>query len=262
MPIVKLIEAIDKERSGTTKQGVYNMIRKLKRQEIVVVHNKSISLSGVWLSAMEEFFAQARNITKSGRMSSDSFLNLAQGEKIQYYFRDPILTDAFWSHIFITLVDVSAPKTPVLIYNPHEWFLLVRTDNEVDLFKRIHNRGQQLAVLAGNATALDKSARSFLKDSNAMYETLAKPLFPKNNYYVNIIADFVIEVWIDQKISIQLDEFYKQSKVFNDADKQRLEQILMQKGRNRFSITHNKRKADALRKKIGKYFFLHRESDK
>lgn len=163
LSIVQLIEVIKKKRPGTTKQGVYMIIRRLKKQEIVVVHNKNISLSGVWLSAMEEFFAEAQYNIKKAPSSGNSFLSLGQGEKLQYYFRNPILTDAFWSHVFITLVDASAPQTPVLIYNPHEWFLLARTDNETDIFKRINRRRQKLAVLAGNNTLLDKSVRQGLE---------------------------------------------------------------------------------------------------
>ena len=256
LPIVKLIEIIERKRPGTTKQGVYAIIRRLKKHEVVVVHNKNISLSNVWLSKMSEFFEQAGDNTRKTISAGNSFLNLGQGDKLQYYFRDPILTDTFWSHVFIALTDISSPIQPILIYDPHEWFLLARTENETGLFERINKRGQKLAILTGNNTELDKSVRKYLPNPLTMYETLSDLPFPKPNYYINVIAEFVIEVWLDEKINKEIDDFYKQNQVFGDSERLKLETILNQRGRNRFSISHNKRKADDLRRKFKNYFFI------
>lgn len=254
--IIDLIEIIKKNRPATTKQGVYLIIRKLKKEETVVVHRKTISLSSVWLTAMTEFLTQAQYNTKRTTVSGNSFLDLKDGEKLQYSFKNPILTDAFWSHVFLTLVDSSSPHQPVLIYNPHEWFLIVRTENETSLFQRIYTRGQRLAVLTGHSTILDKSVRIHFDGKNGMYDTLSESPFKKTNYYVNVIGDFVIEALLDTQVSTDIEEFYARTSVLDDATRKRLEEILMQKGRNKFSISHNKRKADMIRRKFQKYFFL------
>ncbi len=253
--IVELIKTIKTIRPETTKQGVYLIIRKLKKQEIVVVHKKNISLSSVWLSLMKEFVTKAQFNTTNLVSSGNEFLNLKQGEKIQYNFKNPILTDAFWSHAFTTLIESSSPQIPILIYNPHEWFLLARTRNEIDLFEKISKRGQKLELLAGNNTFLDKFVKKYFNGSNE-YENTDKLPFEKNNYYINIIGDFIIEVYLDKKISSQIDDFYINTQMFDDIEKKKLEKILMQKGKNKFSITYNKRKADKLRRVFKKYFFL------
>ena len=255
LPIVELIKSIKEKRPKTTKQGVYLMIRKLKKQEIVVVNNKNISLSSVWLKALEEFTVQAQYNTKNITSYGNDFLNLNQGEKLQYFFKNPILTDAFWSHVFLTLVEESDPKNPVLIYNPHEWFLLVRNKNETDLFERIAERGQKLAVLSAYNTDLDRSVRQYFNGLEE-YDISPAPLFEKDNYYINVIGNFVIEAWLDKNIMAEVNNFYQTTSVFTDSEKEKLEKILMQKGRNKFTITHNKRKADSIRAKFKKYFFL------
>lgn len=254
LSIVELIKLIKDKRVGTTKQGVYLVIRKLKKQEVVVVNKKNISLSSVWLKSLEEFATRAQYNTKNIVSYGNDFLNLKEGEKLQYFFKNPILTDAFWSHVFLTLIDESNPQTPILIYNPHEWFLLVRTKNETDLFERISKRKQRLNVLVGNNTNLDLSVRKYFTGTNE-YETLPEPLFEKNNYYINVFGNFIIEVWLDKKISDQINNFYLKNNTFTNAEKTELEKILQQKGKNKFSITHNKRKADDLRRKFRKYFF-------
>ena len=257
LPIVKLIKIIEIARPGTTKQGVYKVIRSLKKDEVVVISNKNIGLSGVWLAKMEEFFAKTSlDKTNAKDGPEKSFLNLRPGERLQYYFRNPILTDAFWSHVFIKLISVSPSNNPVLIYNPHEWFLLARQENEMGLFNRITERGQKLAVLVDHNTPLDKVIRNNFDNKMRMYETLPKALYPKNNYYINVIADFVIEVWIDKKVGANIETFYSQTNEFGPNERECFERILGQKGRNRFSISHNKRKADAIRRKFKRYFFL------
>lgn len=252
IPIVELIARIQEKRPGTTKQAVYLIIRKLKKEEIVVVHKKNISLSGVWVTAMENFFASAKYSSTKETSDSNSFLTLDENKKLTYTFKNAIVHDAFWSHVFITLVEVSSPAQPVLIYNPHEWFLLARYQNEMDLFNKIKARGQKLAVLVGDNTPLDKTSRKHFDNEKLMIEFLEQPLFDKNNYYINVIGDFVIEVWLDKVVALQLDAFYTKG----EENIEELNKILDQKGKNKFSITRNKRKADILRKKFKKYFFL------
>ncbi len=254
--IVDLIEKIQQNRPQTTKQGVYLIIRRLKTEEVVVVHKKTISLSSVWLASMTEFLTLANHNTLRTTSFNNSFLDLKDGERLQYSFKNPILTDAFWSHVFISLVYVSAPEHPILIYNPHEWFLIVRTENETSLFERIYNRGQKLAVLAGHSTPLDKSVRVHFDGKDGMYETPTELPFPKTNYYINVIGDFVIEAWLDVKMSEEINALYNQTSTINNDTKTQLETILTKKGKNKFSISHNKRKADLIRKKFKKYFFL------
>jgi hypothetical protein len=251
---VELIEEIKKRRPKTTKQGVYLILKRLKKEEIIVIHNKQVSLSTVWLTDMEEFFSKANYSAKSVTTPGNAYLGLRDGEKLQYFFKNPILTDAFWSHVFLTLFEATSPRLPVLIYNPHEWFILVRRENESELFKRIHARGQELAILAGGKTTLDKIAQEYLKETNCMYSMLDAPLFPKNNYYINVIGDFVIEVWLDKHIMNQVESFYKSHEVCRDEEIKTLQAILMQKGKNKFSITKSKRKADDIRRKFKKYF--------
>jgi hypothetical protein len=88
------------------------------------------------------------------------------------------------------------------------------------------------------------------------YETLEKPLFDKNNYYVNVIGDFVIEVWLDKKVCKEIDDYYTKTQNLGEIERQKLEHILSQKGKNKFVVSRNKRKAEAFRSKFKKYFFL------
>lgn len=248
-----LISSIKESRPKTTKQGVYLILRKLKRQEIIFKHKGLVGLSNVWLSAMEDFFSKALHFSKQPGPGQNDFLILREGEKLQYYFNNPISTDTFWSHTFLSLVEVSPTNLPVLIYNPHEWFILFRTDNEVGLFKKIIDRGQKLNVLVGNNTKLDKLARKYFPEK-CKYKTLDKQIFKKDNYYVNVVGNFVIEAWIDPKINGEIDKLYLEYTPGDKSVRENFEKIISQKSKNKFTISHSKRKADKIRAKFKKYF--------
>lgn len=254
LKIVELIEKIKKSRPSTTKQGVYKAIRDLKKIETIVVHEKHVSLSSVWLLDWSNYISLAQHFYKTSNQSDNSFLSLGEGEKMQFTFKSFVLTDAFWSHAFQTLVEVSSPKNPVLIYNPHEWFLIAREVNETKLFEFIKNRGQQLGVAVGNQTLLDKMVRKHFDGVECMYDMLPDPLFEKTNYYVNIIGDYLIEVTLDQNISKEIDNFYNSHEVVGEKEKNELLDIVNKKSKNKFVISRNKRKTDLIKRKIAKNF--------
>ena len=93
-----LLEKIRKERPHTTKQGTYLALRNLKKEEVVVVHNKHVSFNVRWLKNMENYFALAQRHYFEENVGQNNFLNLKDGEKITYSFNDTAQTDIFWWH--------------------------------------------------------------------------------------------------------------------------------------------------------------------
>ena len=81
-------------------------------------------------------------------------------------------------------------------------------------------------------------------------------LFPKQNYYVNIFDDFLIEVWLDPKVSEAIDQFYNNTKDFDENAKKKLLEIIKPGGRNKLVITRNKRKAYKIRNMFSKFFLF------
>ncbi len=83
-----------------------------------------------------------------------------------------------------------------------------------------------------------------------------KPLFEKNNYYLNIFGDFIIEAQLDADITNQIDRFYKETLSFDETAKSKLQKIVEGKGKNKLTISRNKRKADKLRAIFKRYFLF------
>lgn len=250
-----LLEKIQNKRSGTTKQGFYQVLRKLKKEEVVVVAGKRASLSHLWIKRMSEYFDEAKSLYVSERIPGDYFLSLEDGEKVSYTFKSPAVSDVFWGHVFGLLAKKNNQE-PVYLYNPHEWFILARTESEVELFDEITKNGRQLFLLAGNNTPIDKYVSKFFDGEFGQYHTLEKGIFEKENYYINMFGDFIIEAWIEKDVAEKVDTLFKEAESFNEEFRTKLQEIVGKKSKTKITISLNKRKADKLKKKFGKYFYI------
>ena len=251
-----LIEQIKKLRPNTTKQGVYAVLRQLRNAEVIVIHNKKVSFNVRWLKQVDQFFAVAAQNYTEGDLARDNFLNLKDGEKISYSFNSPTETDAFWGHALIVLAESNIPVSePVYLYNPHEWFLIARQESERECIAII-TKQRRFLLTAGSRTPLDKAVHKEFDDNMSQYEMLERSLFKKNNYYVNIVGDFLIEARIDLLIASQIDTLYRQTEKLDDGVVIKLKKIVGGKGRSKLSISRNSTKAEKIKKLLRKSFHI------
>lgn len=253
---VTLIERIKKERPKTTKQGVYNVLRSLRNDDVVVIHSKKVSFNVKWLKQMDKFFTTAEQYYTDTDFVRGSFINLKDKEKITYSFSNASETDKFWGHALIILAESFIPNNePVYIYNPHEWFLIARKNSERECFSLITKR-RRLLVTVGGKTYLDSEVSKEFDHNMSQYHMLSNPMFSKNNYYFNIIGDFIIEVYIDKIISRLIENFYSKTENLNDEKVKELINIVENKGKSRLIISRDFKKADKLKKSLRKNFYI------
>lgn len=119
---VELIKIIKKKRANTTKQGIYRVLRLLSKREVVVIHNKEVSLNIRWLNKMNKYYAIAQHYYFQRNIGVGHFTNLQPGEKNKYTFRNLSLTDAFWNHIIYILLEITDSRENWFGYNSHAWF--------------------------------------------------------------------------------------------------------------------------------------------
>ena len=251
-----LISRVKQKRTKTTKQAVYKALRILKANETIVQSREEVSLSSLWLKRLTDFTEKAELNYKRGERPSINFLSLKQGEKISYTFRTFEATDMFWAHALDVLGDVTPASSPTFIYNPHEWFLLARPESEIYLLHNAVEIGRKLFVIAGSNDPLDMHVSKHFDGERKNYYASPRALFTKNNYYCNVLDDYLIEVWLDPKVSAEIDAVYKNNKVFDDTIKAQLIEIIKKKGKNKLVITRNRRKADQVKRMFKEYFVI------
>ncbi len=249
-----LIEKIKLVRKNTSKQAIYKSLKNLKENEVIIHSKEQVSLSSVWLKRLSDFVEKTRLKYQTENSPNINFIGLKQGEKVSYTFKNFEATDMFWAHAFDVLSDITPVTSPIFLYNPHEWFLLARTESETYLFNRLAKIGKKLFLFAGNKTTLDLYVAKYFDGKITNYFASDTKLFSKQNYYVNIFDDFLIEVWLDPKVSEAIDQFYKGTKDFDENAKKKLLEIIRHGGRNKLVINRNKRKADKIRNMFSKFF--------
>jgi hypothetical protein len=256
--IVELIEELRRIRPKLSKQAVYQILRSLKRGEIVIVLSKRVSLSSIWIDRMHEFFSIAKYAYEGGasvpeNTPNESFLNLEDGDSISYLFKNPNATDVFWAHALNILMGIMPKDEPVYLYNPHQWFLLARTESETLLLDQALRENHRWFQYISHKTPLDDFTKSFFKRPHLVH-TQEKQYF-KENYYVNLFDDFIIEVVLDPKTQSAVDEFYNTHIIWNTAAKNRIIYIVSHmKGRNKLTISRNAKKSENMKRMLGKYF--------
>ncbi len=254
MSVLDLIEDLKVKRSGTTKQGVYAALRLLRKAEVVVLHKGQVSLNIRWLNSTAEYFTRAQYFYLQDAGKSGHFLNLKQGEKIRYFFQSPAVTDAFCIHVIYLLIDLTGAD--FFGYNPHDWFLIGRRQSERDMMDYVVKKGRLYLMTVAGQSFLDKFVAGEFNGNQTQYYMSDKVLFEKNNYYLNIIGDFLIEVLIDQRSADNIGRLYGNTSSFSEDVTKQLKGIVESQGRSRLTITRNLKKADRLRRSLAKHFYI------
>ena len=250
----ELLKFLQKKRPRTTKQGMYAVLRKLIQAEVVLKHKKQISLNVTWLTKVESFVTLAEHFYASASRSG-SFLSLADGENIRYEFHNTNATDAFWIHVLLLLVEAH-PRQPWFGYNPHDWFFVARAESERALRDFLVKKGGQYLMVVGSKRPLDKLIRKEFDGKRSQYFMRETPMFPQNNYYVNIIGDYIIEVWIDTAQAKAIERLYATATEATTEVVKQLQDIIRSKGKTKFVVSRNKKKAGALRAKLSNPFYI------
>jgi hypothetical protein len=200
------------------------------------------------------FTTVKKNYLQKG--SQGNFLELGEKERIKYYFNDVHKADIFWTHAYFLLLETLRANEPVFLYNPHEWFLLARTENEKSVIESTIRQNHPFLITSGSTTFLDKSVRKYFDGDMSQYHTLKNPLYKENNYYINIFGDFLIEAWLDKNIATAVDLIYQSTEVWSETVAEDFKKVLNANGRMRIVISRNHQKAERLKKTLRKGFAI------
>lgn len=244
-----LLEKVRKIKA-TTKQGFYSALRKLRREEVILIYKKTVSLDGVWLKKMRDAFAQ----TEAPQDEVSDVLSLQNKESILYSFSNIRNLDTFWGHIQSILVKNTSERDPIFSYDPHYWFYLAREERERELLKEMVENKRQFLMTVGGETPLDKVIKSNFNNEYLQYTH--KKILDFLNQYLTVVGEYVIEVTLDKKTSDRMEKIYKENSNVTEDVVLDLQDLLVSKGKNKLKVSRNKAKAEKLKKILSKDFFI------
>lgn len=237
-----------------TKQSFYKSLRNLKRNQIVIEFNKTLSLNVIWINKLNNF---VNEINYNYRIFPKGFeyLNLSDGEKLIFEFKTIRALDDFWGQAQSLIVNFSSEHKTILSHDPHYWFYLVRKETEQSLLKEISKENKKFLMNIGNDTILDKKIKEDFFDSKNIRFNFEASFDKRINFYVTAIGDYVLEIYLDKKIAEEIDWVYK-----NNQNNKEVVGILLgfldKKSKNKIIIFKNFKKAKMYKRKFEKIFFI------
>ncbi|HYC34250.1 MAG TPA: hypothetical protein VEC13_00805, partial [Candidatus Paceibacterota bacterium] len=181
--------------------------------------------------------------------------DLKDGESIGYYFPNLLSCDTYWAHIYSLLTEWISKDKPVFRWEPHQWFILGRESVEREILRDSEKKQIYIFFMIQGNTALDQQ---FKKDWRGDYISINindKNKF-NSNYYLHMFDDFLIEVFLDKRLSDRIEEFYRKNMKLDKENQTEFERLVSEKYPIRMKISRNKKKAALLRKKLSKDFYL------
>lgn len=236
-----------------TKQGVYAALRKLKADEVIVIYKGIVALNTAWVKEVRRL-AQQLSHAYEGETATFDFLALENKESVLYTFSNTLHLDAFWGHAQSILVHATPPSEPVYAYNPHYWLYVARKETEQKLLNDFVRQRRQFLMTVGGSTRLDRVIKRDFASDYTQYAH--KKVYERPEYYVSAIGDYLIEVVLDIGVAAAIEHVYASRGTVSQETVEELKHLLTVRARHRIKISRNKRKADDLRRRLARNFFV------
>lgn len=246
---IDLVKQIQNIRPKTVKQAVYAALTPLVKNEVVSKIGAKYFLSRVWLNKVTTLLQNKKQIIK------DAVFELEEKESISYHFPSLLTCDTYWAHIFDLFIEWIPANRPIVIWNPHEWFAIGRTDEESDIFKQFKIKNKFAIYSIQGKTPLDKEFRKNWTTDHVSISTGGSITY-QSNYYLNIFDNIILEVFIDKKLALKIEEFYQKYEKLTPENVNEFVNLISEKYKVRMKISRNIKKASKLRKKISKDFYI------
>jgi len=247
----QLVAMVNKTRENTTKQAVYTALKALMESEVVAKVGHTYFLSRVWLTKIESLF-QAQ---KEKELVRDAIFDLKDTESISYHFPNLLTCDTYWAHVFDLLLEWMPAEKPICGWMPHEWFAIGRQQVERNIFKAHEGKGKHMFYTIGGTTALDMLFKREWQNPFVSVHTANNTDFPRT-YYLHVFDDFLIEVFVSEELSREIDAFYDQHKALTPDSVSLFENLISKKSLVRMKISRKAKKAALLRKQLTRHFYI------
>ncbi len=247
-----IIESVAQKKPGITRQAIYVVLRRFIQEDVLYKTDHVYSLNRLWLKEMYSFAGNQLNELQ--KADTAHIVDLEDGDRITYQFKNPHLMDIYWEHIFDTLLETHDKKLPIVIYHPHDWLIYARKESE-EFFVREFEKKKILGLFAvGGKTTIDLLFKKRWQN-DFLQISCGKSYGFEDGYYMNIMGDLIFEIFIEQKFNDDINQVFSLDE--NDpVFKRRMHELSLRKYKTKLIISKNKKKVHRIFQKITKDFVL------
>ncbi len=243
-----------------TKQGAYKALRFLRAREMVFLQAGKAFLNLRWLERLEHFVSLTQHTYADPASNTSHLLNIEDGERIVYSFKNPISLDGFLNDLFYSLLEALPNLDHCYSYASHNWFLLAHREEELSLYRRMNKRGVRVLYTVAHTTPLDRlAAKDFNGDMMQYHMAEGSTFFTHRKQVglvVHIIGDFVIQAEYEERFIQAIDLFYSKNTFISAERACELNSIISTFGRTKLVITRHEKKAQKFRRRLERNFFV------
>lgn len=227
---------------SVTKQAIYKALRKLCADEIVIKHKDTFSINNIWKKRVVNLLE-----------NSNRFPSLKEGESISYSFKSFKQLDEYWKHI---QQGSSEKAKTTYFFCPHQywWFVPGRRESEINFYKLFEQNKEYAVLLLGGRSKTDMEMKKLLSsDFIQVHPEESHGL--KMTDSLTIKNDLIIRTRLSLAASAIINNIFNLNLQYQETEKL-LEKFFKKSIAVRILIERNQKKAEKLRKQIGKYFFI------
>ncbi|HMP70733.1 MAG TPA: hypothetical protein PKA76_15410 [Pirellulaceae bacterium] len=239
-----LVKELGNEGHKASYQAVYKALKYLIIDTVVVKSGKEVAISHEWINKV------------SGKLNSSFILPpLAAGESVSYSYFSLAHLDAYWKHVNKAL-EQKYLGAPVFIYNPYGIWLHLsdRQESQLDYLGSFEKNKQYGFLVIGNDTALDRELKK-VHQNDYLQIDLWKNSSLLETDYLTIHGDYIITTKLNKKLTPRITYLYKLNLDIYKA-KPELEKVLKFSNRSKLKLEYNPEKANMLRKRLSKNFYI------
>lgn len=230
-----------------TKQGVYRVLRKLKREEKVVIYKSTVSVNALWRAHMQTLL--------SGHDVAAPLIgdvqNLKKSDRLSLKIRGLSNADRVWTQLFVPLEQTLPRKHPLFLYNSHNWTGLLRRDVDQAHAKRLEEGRRPAYLMVGSTSELDKAVTRTVQSTYLEYAFNARVRAP---FSVAVVSDYLFTFKLLGNGNTRVHALFIKERDPETA-KRALEK-LDPKTACRIIVEKNPAKAAVWKKRIGQDFYI------
>lgn len=230
---------------GCTKQGFYRALRKLRKDEKVIMYKSTVSIHNVWKERLRRALEG-----RAGESLIGDPTKLNHGDTLSVRLTGLSSMDQLWGHLFVAIERKVPAKRPLYLFNPHNWSALLRTEADKIHEESLRETGRPVYLLIGSDSELDKAATA-----HANFKHLEYSFRPHSeDMYAAAIGDYVIELTFSKATRDAIGVLFKKGTDVEKA-KEKLRQ-LDTASRSHVVIEKNPSRAKQWKRRIATDFFI------
>ena len=242
----QLLELI---RPTLTKQALYQELRKLTDDGVVIKVGKLYSLRFAWVLKLQEL-AERMYVSSLG---SAETLWLPTEKRKSWKLPDIRHSLQLWSHLSMILFRTDPSKT-LYEYVPHAWYHLINSQVEEQFQAILQKEKIKFYLIVGDDTFLDRSYEKYFKIAGTEISFSESSFSSIKDEYVSVIGECIIRVRFPLKLARELNKLFKTVKVWGSDEIATINRVLATPAHIKLEITRNPKNAKKLTKQFREFF--------